>query len=72
MTDLQYKVLKAIAKEDAVDKPFSNQFISRYQLGSASSVKTTIEALLKRGILTNNKNLYLTDWYFSLWLKNQL
>lgn len=72
MTDLQFKVLKAIAKETSVDKPYSNQFISKYQLGSSSSVKTVIDALLKRGMLTNNRTIYVTDWYFSLWLKNQL
>lgn len=72
MTDLQFKVLKAIAKETSVEKPYNNQFLTNYKLGSASSVKTAVDALLKRGMITSNKAIYVTDWYFSLWLKNQL
>ncbi len=72
MTDLQFKVLKAIAKETSVEKPYNSRFIALYKLGSASSVKAAIDALLKRGMLTSSKAIYVTDWYFSLWLKNQL
>ena len=72
LTELQFKVLKAIAKETTVAKPYSNQFISKYSLGSASSVKTSIETLLKRGMLTNKQFLRITDWYFSCWLSQQL
>jgi uncharacterized protein len=72
MTNLQFKILKAVAREEVVDKPYSNQFLRKHDLGSASSVKTGIEALVKRGLLVYNQSLRITDWYFSLWLKNQL
>ena len=40
LTDNQYSLLKAIAKEGQVVSPQGGVFISRYDLGSASSVKT--------------------------------
>jgi uncharacterized protein len=72
LTDLQFKIIKAVAREEIVEKPFSNHFIRKHDLGSASSVKTGIEALVKRGLLVYDQTLRLNDWYFSLWLKNQL
>jgi len=72
VTSLQFKLLKAVAKECFVDKPLSNSFISKYNLGSTSSVKTAIDTLVKKGLLTNSHGLRVTDWYFSLWLANQL
>jgi hypothetical protein len=72
VTALQYKILKAVAKEKIVDKPLSGNFISSYNLGSASSVKTAVETLANKGILTNSNGLRVTDWFFSLWLANQL
>jgi len=72
LTELQFRILKAIAQETIVEKPYSNTFLSKYNLGPASSAKTGIEALIKRGMLTFNKTLRVTDWYFSLWLSRQL
>ena len=72
VTDLQYSILKGVAKEEAVEKPFSNSFIKKYSLGSASSVKSGIDTLVTKGILIFNNGLRITDWYFSLWLKKNL
>ena len=72
VSSLQFKILKAVAKEKIVEKPFSNTFISMHNLGSTSSVKTAIEILLKKGLLINNQGLRVTDWFFSLWLARQL
>jgi hypothetical protein len=72
VSSLQYKILKAVAKEETVEKPLSNSFIKKYNLGSPSSVKSGIENLLKKSLLSNQKNLRVTDWYFSLWLQKQL
>ncbi len=72
VTELQYNVLKAIAKEGIVEKPYSNSFHNRYKLGPASSVKSAIESLVNKGILIFTDGLRITDLYFSLWLKKQL
>jgi len=72
LTELQYNILKAVAKEEAVEKPFSNSFIKKYKLGSTSSVKSGIDTLVNKGILIYNQKLRVTDLYFSLWLKKQL
>ena len=71
LTNFQYKTVKAFAKEIFVDKPFSNEFISKYNLGSVSSVRTAIKALSEKGVLINQNGVHLSDWYFSLWLKHQ-
>ncbi len=72
VTELQFNILKAVAKEETVEKPFSISFIKKYKLGSSSSVKSGIDNLVNKGILIYNKGLRVSDWYFSLWLKKQL
>lgn len=72
VTELQYNILKAVAKEEAVEKPLSNSFIKKYKLGSASSVKSGIDMLVSKGFLLYNQKLRVTDLYFSFWLKHQL
>ena len=64
--------MKAIAKETYVNKPYSKQFISKYNLGSISSVRTIIKTLSEKGVLINHNGVHLSDWYFSQWLKTQL
>ncbi len=73
VTSLQFKILKATAREKVVEKPYSNEFIRKYKLNSASSVKTSIEILLKKGILTQqHQEIYVNDLFFSMWLARQL
>lgn len=72
LTSLQYQIIKAVAKETHVEKPYSNEFIVRYNLGSISSIRTAIKTLTDKGLLINHNGIHLTDWYFSLWLKTQL
>jgi len=72
LTGLQYQTVKAIAKETYVNKPYSIEFISKYNLGSISSVRTIIKTLSEKGILINHNGVHLSDWYFSEWLKTQL
>lgn len=72
LTSLQYQIIKAVAKETLVKKPYSNEFIIKYNLGPISSIRTAIKTLSDKGVLINHKGVHLTDWYFSLWLKTQL
>lgn len=72
VSSLQFKILKAIANEKTVEKPYAKDFIAKYKLGSASSVKTSVDILLKKGMLSLQNGLHVSDHYFSLWLAKQL
>lgn len=73
VTSLQFKILKAVAKEKVAEKPYSTEFIEKYKLKSTSSVKTSIEILLKKGMLTQRQQgITVADLYFSFWLARQL
>ncbi len=73
VTSLQFNILKAVAREKVVEKPYSNEFIGKYKLKSTSSVKTSIEILLKKGMLTQQQQgINVADLYFSFWLARQL
>jgi len=69
LTSFQYKLLKAIAKEKVVVKPTSKIFIRKYDLGTPSSVKTGLNALLaKELVYSDQKEIRVYDVFFSLWL----
>jgi hypothetical protein len=70
LTGQQWDLLIAIAKEDNVKEPFSSGFMSSHKLGSASTVKRSLEALLKKEIITYYKDEYrIYDVFLSLWLR---
>ncbi|MGH2574327.1 MAG: AAA family ATPase [Ignavibacteria bacterium] len=70
LTDIQWRLAAAVAKEEKVKEPLSNVFIKKYDLTSASSVKRALDALLKKEILIHYKENYiLYDVFFSLWIK---
>ena len=72
LSRLHYKILKSIAHEKIVKKPLSQPFLKKYDLGSASSVRSAITNLENKGFLVNNNGWRVADWYFSLWLKSQM
>ena len=72
LTKLQFQLMRAIAKEDKVEKPYSERFIQKYKLGAASSVRSAIEVLIGKGMLMEDQGLRVTDRFFSLWLKKQI
>lgn len=66
----QYKLLQAIAIENGIEKPMSGQFIRKYDLTSASSVKTSLKALSdKEMIVLENDRWMVYDVFFSRWLE---
>jgi AAA+ ATPase superfamily predicted ATPase len=72
LTGLQFKLLEAIAIEDGIDKPTSKKFINEHKLGTPSSVKTALTALLeKEMIFEDNKYYHVYDVFFSLWLNRR-
>ena len=70
LTDNQLALLKAIAKADRVRSPQSGDFIRRYELPSASSVKTSLTVLLDKDLVYQDADGYIVyDRFFALWLK---
>lgn len=69
----QLKLLRAIAREDIVQKPHEQAFMQRNRLAAVSSVKLALNALEKNGILAKSEaGYYIYDRYLSLWLASYL
>lgn len=66
----QLKLLRAIAKEDMVTKPYETDFMRRHNLTAVSSVKLAINTLAENGIVAKSqKGFFIYDRYLSLWLR---
>jgi len=67
----QLRLLRAIAKEDFVEKPFESSFMQRNNLTAVSSVKLALNVLVKNGIVAKSERGYfIYDRYLSLWLRD--
>ena len=65
----QKTVLQAIAKEGKARMITSQQFIKKYNLGSASSIQSAVKLLLKSDLITQTDGVYrVYDFFFSRWL----
>lgn len=63
------RLLRAIARERVVKAPQSADFISKYGLRAASSVKTSLDMLVyKELIYRGNEGYIVYDRLFGLWL----
>ena len=70
LTDYQFKLLKAIAKEKAVAMPNSKDFIYKYKLNTPSSVESALKALSDKEMIYYEEGKYLVyDVFLSLWLE---
>ena len=74
LTKLQWKLLKAIAKEDKVDQPTGIHFISKYNLGNASSVRRSLLSLIDKEMVfeinTKDQTYYsVYNCFLSRWLE---
>ncbi len=70
MTDAQFEVLKAVAKEDAVIKPNSKDFMKKYGFVQTSSLNRALKALLDKEMVYKEENAYkVYDVFFAKWLK---
>ena len=72
LTEKQKTVLMAIASEFPSQVTLTSQdFMTRYNLKTASSVQTAVKGLVEKGILSDNHGIRRpTDLLFMLWLKN--
>ncbi len=70
LTKNQWYLLDAIAKENGIKQITSKNFIEKYSLGTPSSVKTALDALLNRGLVFYYNNIYnVEDVFFKKWLQ---
>lgn len=70
LTDFQWRTLKAIARDEEVQSPTSQEFLTRNNLGAASSVSTAIQLLLKKELIVQENNHYrLHDTLLMRWLQ---
>ena len=69
LTTNQVNLLKAIAKENKIEKPQSVGFIKRHNLPSSSSVKTALEVLIDKELVYHDEDGYIVyDRFLNLWL----
>ncbi len=73
LTDKQWRLLVAVAKEGEVEQPTSRKFIQQYALPSASTIQSLLPILVEKEVLTEtlhdgNLNYRVSDIFFSHWL----
>lgn len=72
LTPLQWNYLKAVAKEQSVDKPFATGFIQKYSIGTSANSSRMLESLLDKelilatstedGVSYSVYNVFLSRW----------
>lgn len=73
LTMRQQQLLKAISMEGKYKEITGSKFIRKYNLGSPSTIQTTIKSLLDKQIVTSHLGVYeVYDKLFALWLRQQI
>lgn len=69
LTNNQFALLKAIAREGGVEKPNAGDFLRRYNLPQSSSIHAALHALLNKEMVFEERGCYkVYDLFFSHWL----
>lgn len=70
LTANQLSLMKAIAQEGCVVSPQGDDFIKRYNLPSASSIKTALDVLLDKDLVYRTQTGYIIyDHFLAVWLR---
>lgn len=70
LTDTQWAVLIAVAKEEPLVSPMAKQFTDKYGLGASSSVSTALSKLMTTELVIKEDNHYLVhDVLLARWLQ---
>ena len=74
LTKGQLRVLTAIAKERKIAMLTHSDFLKKYNLTAASSVKLAINSLIDKSLILKdeNGNYFVYDRFFSLWLERTI
>ncbi len=69
LTSMQFRVLKAVALNNGIDNPTSKEFLSKYDLGAASSVSQSIKSLADKEFIFRSETGYrLNDVFLAQWI----
>ena len=70
LSDGQFNLLKAIAKDEAVQNPQASEFLLSHNLGAASTVRSALKSLINKELVIKEANNYLVhDVLFARWLQ---
>lgn len=70
LTENQQNLLRAVASERLVEAPLSQDFIRAHHLPTPSSVKTALNALADKQLITRTPKGYsVSDLFFAMWLR---
>lgn len=77
LTEGQWKLLCAIAKEEQVTQPQSKSFIKKYELGTPALVKRGLEALLNKELIFQVSNIEkpyyeVYDKFLMRWVQHKI
>jgi len=71
LTKNQQRFLKGLTSEPTTVKPFSSEFITKYQLGTPSSTQRAVQTLLEEDIIDHeNGSFVVLDRFFRLWIQS--
>lgn len=69
-TDLQWRLLRALASEEQVEQPHAFDFLVKHRLGAASSVERALRNLLDSGFIKRTESAYeIKDPLLHRWLQ---
>jgi hypothetical protein len=76
LTSNQWNYLKAVAKEQSVEKPFATQFIQKYNIGTSANSQRLLEALIDKELILADSTLKGVSYsvynvFLSRWLEKQ-
>ena len=70
LTTNQRRLLRGVAEATGDLKPFESEFRQKYNLGAASSVQRSVEALSERDIIDReNGSFVIVDRFFKIWIQ---
>ena len=71
LTDIQWRLLLAIAKEEPLHAPTAKEFITKYNFGASSTVSTAITKLVESEMIIKEDDKYLVhDVLLARWLQS--
>lgn len=69
LTGNQFSLLKAIAKDGVSKEPTGKDFLKKYKLSSASSIKTALDSLYDKELIYKQDDGYIVyDRFLGIWL----
>jgi len=70
LTEQQFMLLKAVAKEGSVKQPTSRDFILKHGLNNTSTVQTSLQALINKELVYKEQEKYsVNDVFLARWLE---